>query len=41
LRKPIKVSPKTERERVLRNLTPERRQRLKELIRKSGIKENK
>ena len=41
LRKPIKVSAKTERERTLRNLGPERRQILKDLIRKSGIKENK
>jgi hypothetical protein len=41
LRKPIKIAMETERKRVLRNLTPERRQRLKDLIRKSGIKESK
>ena|SRR5215471_14751207 len=41
LRKPIKVSAKTERERLLRRQPPERRQMVKELIRKSGIKENK
>jgi hypothetical protein len=41
LRKPIKIAKETERKRVLRNLTPERRQMLKDMIRKSGIKESK
>lgn len=41
LKKPIRLAKKTERERILKNMPQKRRELLRELIKKSGIKENK
>jgi hypothetical protein len=41
LKKPIKVAKKTERERIIKSMSPERREKLRALIQKAGIKESK
>jgi len=41
LRKPIRVAKKTERKRKMQQLSPERKSRLAELVKKYNVKEDK